>query len=150
LGSDNAFAGHFAMRYAKPAIELYRARFEAKGDVTDPYAMLAVTVVCGEDDEDARRMAAPLRLAIVRSRRGQRQPLASVEEALAYRFSPEEQAIADEFFHGAVIGSPETVRAGLLGLAADTGASELMLSGLLPDQHERIRSYERVANAMEL
>lgn len=148
LGLRYAFAGHFAMRNAKAAIDLYRSRFESTSDLAAPYAMLAVTVVCGEDDDDAMRMAAPIRLAIVRSRTGQRQPIASVEESLAYRFAPEEQAIADEFLHGAVIGGPDTVREGLLRLAAETGASEFMLSGLLPNQQERIRSYERVMAAM--
>ena len=40
------------------------------------------------------------------NRTGRRAPIASVEEALAYRFTPEEEAIADEFLRGAIIGGP--------------------------------------------
>jgi alkanesulfonate monooxygenase SsuD/methylene tetrahydromethanopterin reductase-like flavin-dependent oxidoreductase (luciferase family) len=107
--------------------------------------MLAVTVVCGEDDGQAERMAAPIRLAVVRNRTGRRAPIASVEEALAYSFSAEEQAIADDFLLGAIIGGPQRVVEGLERLAAETQADELMLSTLIGDRDDRRRSYERVA-----
>jgi hypothetical protein len=48
---------------------------------------LAVTVVCGRDDEEAARPAAPIRLAVVKNRTGRRAPIAGIEEALAYRFT---------------------------------------------------------------
>jgi alkanesulfonate monooxygenase SsuD/methylene tetrahydromethanopterin reductase-like flavin-dependent oxidoreductase (luciferase family) len=112
--------------------------------------MLAVTVVCGADDEQAERLAAPIRLAVVRNRTGRRAPIASIDEALAYRFTAEEQAIAEDFLLGAVIGGPERVMVGLAALARDTGADELMLSTLVPDRDQRLRSYERVASAADL
>jgi len=84
--------------------------------------VLAVTAVCGADDEDARRLAAPIRLAIVRSRTGRRAPIVSPDEALAYAFSPAEQAIADEFFTGAVICGPAAVADRLIATARETGA----------------------------
>jgi alkanesulfonate monooxygenase SsuD/methylene tetrahydromethanopterin reductase-like flavin-dependent oxidoreductase (luciferase family) len=110
--------------------------------------MLAVTCVCGEDDEDARRHAAPLRLAIVKNRTGKREPIASIEDALAYRFTPEEQAIADDFLLGAVIGGPAHVAPRLRELARDLGADELMLSTLVPSLEVRVASLERVAAAV--
>ena len=112
--------------------------------------MLAVTVVCGANDEEAERMAAPIRLAVVRNRTGRRAPIASVDEALAYRFAPEEEAIADEFLRGAIIGGPRRVLDGLASLARDAGADELMLSTLLPDREERLLSYERVSRVAGL
>ena len=72
----------------------------------------------------------------------------SIEEALAYQFSPEEQAIADEFFTGAVIGGPAKVAAGLVELARDTGADEIMLSSLLPSLAARSRSLQLIAGAL--
>jgi luciferase family oxidoreductase group 1 len=150
LGLRYAFAGHFAMRHAHAAIGLYRDRFMPSSDLAEPHAMLAVTVVCGEDDAHASRLAAPIRLAIARSRTGGRQPIASVEDALAHRFTPEEEAIADEFLQGAVIGGPDRVGDGLRQLVEDTGAAELMLSGLMPDQGERMRSLDRVAQVAGL
>ncbi len=150
LGLRYAFAGHFAMRNARAAIGWYRDQFKPSVGLQAPYAMLAVTVVCGPDDEQAERMAAPIRLAVVRNRTGRRAPIASVEEALAYRFTHEEEAIADDFLLGAVIGGPQRVLEGLTALARDTGADELMLSTLLPDRQERQESYQRVSAAAGL
>ena len=150
LGVRYAFAGHFAMRNANGAIAWYRDRFIPSPALEAPYAMLAVTVVCGADDEEAERMAAPIRLAVVRNRTGRRAPIASVEEALAYRFTPEEEAIAGEFLLGAIIGGPRRVIDGLDALARESGADELMLSTLLPDRDDRLGSYERVARAAGL
>jgi len=150
LGVRYAFAGHFAMRHARAAIAWYRDQFKPSAHLAQPYAALAVTVVCGEDERHAERIAAPIRLAVVRNRTGRRAPIADVEEALAYRFSLEEQAIADEFLMGAIIGGPERVVEGLERLAADTHADELMLSALIGDREERRRSFERVAAAAAL
>jgi luciferase family oxidoreductase group 1 len=150
LGVRYAFAGHFAMRNAVAAMTYYRDHFKPSPELDGPYAMLAVTVVCGRDDDEAERLAAPIRLAVVRNRTGRRAPIASVEEALAYRFSPDEEAIANDFLRGAVIGGPQRVLQGLSTLVRDTLADELMLSTLLPDREERRLSYERVSIAAGL
>jgi len=138
------------MRHARAAIAWYRDRFTPSAQLAEPYAALAVTVVCGEDDRHAEWIAAPIRLAVVRNRTGRRAPIADVEEALAYQFSAEEQAIADEFLMGAIIGGPARVVEELERLAADTTADELMLAGLIGDRDERRRSHERVALAARL
>ena len=150
LGERYAFAGHFAMRNATAAIAWYRDQFRPSGALEQPYAMLAVTVVCGATDEEAERLAAPIRLAVVRNRTGRRAPIAGIEEALAYRFTADEEAIADEFLRGAIIGGPQRVLDGLTTLARETGADELMLSTLVPDRTARMRSYERVSTVAGL
>jgi luciferase family oxidoreductase group 1 len=149
LGLPYAFAGHFAMRQAADAIAHYKRAFKPSPDQREPYAILAVTAVCGADDADAQRLAAPMRLAIVHTRTGKREPIASVETALAHRFTPEEQAIADEFLEGAVIGGPARTAAGLRALATRTGADEVMLSTLVADLPSRIASLERIAAAVQ-
>ena len=150
LGLRYAFAGHFAMRNAAAAIATYRRQFRPSAGLPSPHAMLAVTVVCGADDEEAARLAAPIRVAIVKNRTGRRAPIAGIEEALAYAFTPEERAIADEFLRGAIIGGPQRVSEGLTVLARDSGADELMVSTLVPDRDARLRSYERVSRVAGL
>ena len=150
LGMPYSFAGHFAMRHAHEALAHYRSRYEPSPHHPTPYAMLAVTAVCAETDEEAERMAVPLRVAIVKNRTGRRAPILSVEEALAYEMTPDERAIADEFFEGAVIGGPATVAAKLTALAREMAADELMLSTLVPDRDARARSLRLVATAMGL
>lgn len=149
LGVPYAFAGHFAMTGAKQAIAHYRENFEPSPNLAEPYAMLAVTTVCGVDDAEADRLAAPLRVAIVNSRTGRRMPIPSIEDALRTEFSPDEQAIADAFFAGAAIGGPARVAELLRAHARDCDASELMLSTLVPSLDARIASLERVMQAMQ-
>jgi len=148
LGVPYAFAGHFAMRHAVAALAHYRTRYEPSQQHPAPYAMLAVTAVCAETDEAAERLAAPLRVAIVKNRTGRRAPIVPIEEALAYKFTAEEQAIADEFFTGAVIGGPAKVAAGIQELARDTGADEIMVSALLPSLEDRTKSLTLIARAL--
>ena len=92
LGLRYAFAGHFAMRNARSALALYREQFRPSNGLVSPRAMLAVTVICGEDDAHANDLTIPLRLAVVRNRTGTRAPLPSIEEAKAYRFTADELA----------------------------------------------------------
>ena len=148
LGVPYAFAGHFAMRHAHDAIAHYRRSFRPSAALAEPYAMLAVTAVCGSDDDHARHLAGPIRVAIVKNRTGRRGPIVSPEEALAYQFSDDEQAIADEFLLGAVIGGPAHVAERLLATARDAGAQELMLSTLVPDLAERQASLERISQVL--
>ena len=148
LGVPYAFAGHFAMRHAREAIAHYQRNFRPSAMLAEPYAMLAVTAVCGSDDDHARHLAGPIRVAIVKNRTGRRGPIVSPEEALTYQFSDDEQAIADEFLLGAVIGGPAHVAERLLATARDAGAQELMLSTLVPDLAERQASLERISQVL--
>jgi len=148
LGLPYAFAGHFAMRQARDAIAHYRKHFEPSERLEAPYAICAVTVICGRNDDDARRLAAPVRVAVAHTRTGKRAPIPSIEEALVYPFTPEERAIADDFLAGAVIGSPEHVRDRLLALANELHADEIMLSSIVPTFDARRRSLEMIAAVM--
>lgn len=148
LGLPYAFAGHFAMRHARDAIAHYREQFEPSERLDKPYAICAVTVICGRDAEEAHRLAAPVRVAIVNTRTGKRAPIPSIEEALIHSFTPQERAIADEFLAGAIIGGPEHVREHLVSLINDLGADELMLSSIVPTFAARQKSLEMIAQVM--
>jgi luciferase family oxidoreductase group 1 len=151
LGVGFAFAGHFSMSEAKGAVSQYRSRFVPRGDPpAPPRLMMAVTVICGETDEHARDLAAPLRVVYARLASGRRGLIPSVEEAKDYRFTSDELAVIERFAEGAIVGSPATVRAGLERLVARTSADELMISTLVPGVHERIASYERLADVWGL
>jgi luciferase family oxidoreductase group 1 len=148
LGVPYAFAGHFAMRSAKDAIALYKSRFEPSKRLAKPYAMCAVTTVCGADDEDAQRLVAPMKVAVVNTRTGKRAPICTIDEALARKFTPDEQAIIDEFMTGAIIGGASLCADRLPALAKELGADELMLSTLVPGLDARTQLLERIARVM--
>ncbi|EYF03719.1 LLM class flavin-dependent oxidoreductase [Chondromyces apiculatus] len=149
-GLPYAFAGHFSMAEAKSAIALYRERFRPSKTLAAPQVMLAVTVICADTDARANELAAPHRVAIARLTRGRPTPFPSIEEALAYRFTPEEQATIDRFSLGSILGTPARVREGLLRLAEETTADELMISTMISPIEERIASYERIASLFDL
>src|SRR5262249_12575903 len=139
----------FAMQQARDAIAHYRKHFVPSPRLAAPYAMCAVTVICGDSDEEARRLTAPVRVAIVNSRTGKRAPIPSVEDALAHPLTPQEQAIADEFLAGAVIGDADRVRARLPALAKEIAADELMVASLVPSFEARRRSLEVIGALLQ-
>ena len=148
LGLPYSFAHHFSARNTLPAIELYRSRFTPSRYLERPRVMVAVGVVCAETDQRARWLAGPSRLAFARLRSGNPGRFPTPEEAEAHEFTPDEDAVVRSVAKGHLFGSPETVRTGLEKLATDTGADELIISTMVHDRDDRLRSYELVAEAM--
>jgi luciferase family oxidoreductase group 1 len=146
LGLPFAFAHHFSPENTLPALQLYREAFRPSAVLDSPYAMLGVAVVCADTDERARWIAAPGALAFVRLRAGRPGPFPSPEEAAAHVFTAREEAIVQTRTASQVVGGPDTVRASLERLLAATGAQELMLTTMVHDHADRVRSYELVAS----
>jgi alkanesulfonate monooxygenase SsuD/methylene tetrahydromethanopterin reductase-like flavin-dependent oxidoreductase (luciferase family) len=65
----------------------------------------------------------------------------------AARLHPQERAAIDDFLAAAVIGGPDTVRAGLAALAQATDADEFMLVCDVFDPALRLRSLDIAAAA---
>jgi len=148
LGLPFAFAHHFSPANTLPALELYRSSFRPSGDLPQPYAMVAVSVIAADTDDDARRLAAPGGLAFLRLRSGRPGLFPSPEEAAAHPYTPMERAAVEERFSSQVIGGPETVRAQLGELLANTAGDELMITTMVHDHADRLRSYELVAEVL--
>ena len=145
LGLPFSFAHHFSAENTLPALELYRARFRPSEVLSEPYAMVAVMVLCAETDEEAERLAAPAGLSFIRRRTGQRGQLPSIENALRYPYSDAEQAAIRERNGAQAVGGPATVRERLEALLEQTGADELMLTTTAFDQRDRLHSFELLA-----
>ncbi len=146
LGLPFAFAHHFSSENTLPALELYRSSFRPSAGRERPYAMIAAAVICAESDEQARELAAPSGLAMLRLRRGEPGTWPSPEETAAYRYSSLDREIIRSATSSYVVGGPETVRAGLDQLLAATQVDELMITTNVHNQTERLRSYERIAD----
>jgi luciferase family oxidoreductase group 1 len=150
LGLPYSFAHHFASGNTLAAAQAYRESFRAGGEIEEPYLMLGVAVVCGEDDKHAQWLASPGRLSFVRLRSGHPGRFPSPEEAAAHEFTPFEEALLNERVGSQIVGGPETVRAGLAELVERTGANELMITTMAYAHEDRVRSYELVAEATGL
>ena len=145
-----SFAHHFMPRNTDAALELYRTSFRPSEHLAEPYAMVAVAAICAEDDERARYLAGPARLSMARLRAGRPTRFPTPEEAAAHEFNSAEEQSISALSGSAVIGGPETVRAKLDALAERTAADELMITTMVHDHADRIRSYELIAELYEL
>ncbi|KXK58846.1 alkanal monooxygenase [Micromonospora rosaria] len=145
LGLPFSFAHHFSAQHTLPALALYRQHFRPSRWLAEPYAMVAVNAVCAETDERAEWLAGPSALSFLRLRSGRPEPLVSPDEAAAYPYTEVEREFVLSRREGQALGSPETVRRQLTELLARTGADELMLTTLVYDVTDRVRSYELIA-----
>ncbi|WP_446210586.1 LLM class flavin-dependent oxidoreductase [Micromonospora sp. IBSANI012] len=145
LGLPFSFAHHFSAQNTLPALQLYRQNFRPSRWLEQPYAMVAVNVVCAETDERAEWLAGPSALSFLKLRSGRPEPLATPEEAAAYPYNEFERDFVRQRRDGQAMGSPETVRRQLGDLLARTGADELMITTMVYDVADRVRSFELVA-----
>ncbi len=145
LGLPFSFAHHFSAANTVPALALYRENFRPSQWLQRPYAMVAVSAICADTDERARWLSGPAALSFLQLRAGAPQALASAAEAAAYPYTPLERHIIAERLAGQAIGSPDTVGRQLASLIERTGADELMLTALVYDVEDRIRSLELIA-----
>lgn len=149
LGLPFTFAHHFHPHLTEPALDLYRALFTPSELLDAPRTIVAAGVLVGDDDDDARRLALPGGVAMLRLRQGRPAPIPTPEEAdaIAARLGPSERAVVDEAIGRQVIGSPATVARELRELMERTRADELMITSNAVDGRTRLRTLEEVATA---
>jgi luciferase family oxidoreductase group 1 len=149
LGLGYAFASHFSPTLPEPALRAYRESFQPSAEFPEPHAILGLAVVCADTDERADYLASSLDLSWVYLQSGRLGPLPSPEEALAYLYTPLERATVRQRRELLVVGTPEKVRAQIERIVAETAADEVMVTSLIHDHAERLRSYELLAGAFQ-
>ncbi len=145
LGLPYAFASHFAPQQLNAACEIYRARFKPSRQLEKPHVMLGVNVIAAETDAEAQLLATSLQQAFVNLRRGRPGQLPPPVEGYEQKMSLMERAGLEQLLSCSVVGSPDTVKRGLIDFAARTGADELMVTALVFDHAARLRSFEITA-----
>ena len=148
-GLGFAFAGQINPSEAIPMLRLYRERFKPSPERAEPYAILGHNAICAETVAEARRLAAPSRVAFRRLRQGTPSPLPAVEDAVA-EDRPQRPAEGGVENLRIVVGDPAYVRETFDELLSRSGADELMLMGSTHGFEDRVRSYELIAGAFEL
>ncbi|QFZ17083.1 LLM class flavin-dependent oxidoreductase [Saccharothrix syringae] len=145
LGLPFAFAHHFSAENTLPALALYRERFRPSARLAEPYAVVCASVVIADTDERAKYIAMPSALSFLNLRKGQPGRMPTNEEAAAYPFTDLERLLVEDRLAAQVVGSPTTALAQLERLLADTAADELMVTTMVAEQADRLRSYEILA-----
>jgi len=147
LGLPFAFASHFAPQQMMEALAIYRREFRPSETLHKPHAMLGLTVVAAETDDEARYLSTSLQQAVVNLRSGTPRAVQPPKRGYEETLTAHDRVLIDGFFSRAVVGSPATVRKRIAEFIATTGADELMITSQLYDHAARLRSFEIVAEA---
>jgi luciferase family oxidoreductase group 1 len=142
LGLPYAFASHFAPDSLVAALLAYRTGFRPSKQLSKPYVMPGVNIVAAATDGEARRLFTTAQQGftnLIRGRPGPTQP--PIDDIEAY-WTPQEKLQVSHMLTYSIVGSPDTVRAGLLRFMALTNADELMVAPLIYDHQARLKSYE--------
>ncbi|MGZ4683545.1 MAG: LLM class flavin-dependent oxidoreductase [Acidimicrobiales bacterium] len=145
LGLPYAFASHFAPDALLAALQTYRADFQPSDALDQPYAMIGVNVTAADTDAEARRLFTTVQQGFTNLRRGTPGPYPPPIDDIDDYWTPSERVQASHMLTHSIVGSPETVRAGLERITQLTGADELMVVSAIYDHDQRVRSYEILA-----
>lgn len=147
-GLPYAFASHFAPRLLLQAIDLYRRLFKPSAQCAKPYVAIGVPLIAAPTDEEAQFLASSTWIRVLGILKGERRKLAPPVEGFIEQLAPQERAAVSEFLAAAVVGGPQTVRAGFAALQEATRADELMLVCDVHDPALRLRSLDIAAAAI--
>jgi len=150
LGVGFAFAHHFASPNTMRALEAYRSTFRPGRFSEQPRSMIVVPVICAETSAEAERLALPSAVSFVKLRQGHPTPLPSPDDAAAYEFSPMERELLRQWEAPLIKGTPDEVCTQLTALIERTRVDEVMVTTMVHDHGDRMRSYELLAEAWGL
>lgn len=149
LGLRFAFASHFAPAQMEQAIEIYRTQFRPAEQLQKPYVMLGFNVFAADTDAEAQLLATSMQQSFTNLRRGRPTQLPPPVADYVSTLTPHEKAQLEQILSCSAVGSADTVRKGLTGFIARTGADELMINCQIFDHKARVHSYEIVAAVRE-
>ncbi|HEX7150764.1 MAG TPA: LLM class flavin-dependent oxidoreductase [Thermoanaerobaculia bacterium] len=142
VGLPYAFADFINDRGAAIAQE-YRRTFITSAHGETPYVIVAVWALAADSDEEAQRLASSARMMFALLHTGRFLPVPSPETAL--EFLANEPDVLPR--RRSIVGTKETVRAGIEAVAEEYSADEVMIVTITHDHAARRRSYELIAEA---
>jgi len=148
LGLPFAFASHFAPELLMQALQTYRAGFRPSKALARPCAMAAINVFAAETDAEAVRLSTSMQqafAAVVTGKPGKVKP--PVDDITAV-LDARQLAAVQSRLTWAAIGARGTVRDKLADFISRTGVDEVMVTGMVFDIGDRIRSLEITAEAV--
>lgn len=153
LGLPLACSAFHKPENAPGAWKVYHENFRPSrfaAGVDRPASLLAVRLVIGETQEEAERLAMPMRTLFKLRRKDNvmLDKMPTPEEAIEIMGGvlPAEDAIWPAY----VVGSPDRVKSALQRMAEITGAEEIMVQDVLHDADLRLRNYELLARTFDL
>ena len=155
LGLPYAFAHFITPEETSVALEYYRSNFQPSKHLAQPRAIVALGVICADTDTEAKRLYTSTQLHIRRIRlQGKRLPVPTPDQAIAelgnFAFGADSVVRGNGEWPRYVVGAPEQVRDELERMASNLNVEELMIIAVLHDYQARLRSYQLIAEALNI
>ncbi|MVP02439.1 LLM class flavin-dependent oxidoreductase [Paenibacillus lutrae] len=128
------------------ALQAYRSNFnDAFG--TEPQAILGVSVIAAESDEEAQRLAGDHKLVKIHLESGRTITVSNLEHAQEFGSQSKEKFTIEVKEPQVTKGSIEKVKKELLELQRATGVDEFIVITAVEDFNRRLRSFELLKEA---
>jgi luciferase family oxidoreductase group 1 len=155
LGLPYAFAHFITPEETPAALENYRSNFQRSKHLGQPRAIVALGVICADTEAEAKRLYTSTQLHIRRIRlQGKRLPVPTPDHAIAelgnLAFGADSVVRGGGEWPRYVVGAPEQVRDDLQRMAEKLHVEEMMIIAVLHDYQARQRSYQLVAEALDI
>jgi luciferase family oxidoreductase group 1 len=150
LGCGYSFAQFISGQDGAGLMRQYRDRFIPSPRRPAPAASVGLGVICAETQDEAQRLSASMEAWGRRIMRGRDRGIPSPQEALDEMGGSWTPPRLGDDAARMIAGDPDQVRDELRRVAARYGVDELMIVTVTHDWAARVRSYELIAQAMEL
>lgn len=149
LGLPYMFADFIVPRGA-PVAERYLREFRPSGTLSEPRPAVAVSAIVADSEEEARRLSASVRWAMMLLQSGRLAAVPPPDEALALLEEHTGSADAAPSGRRYIVGTAEQAKAEIEAVAREYGAGEVLVVTITHDHAARRRSYELLAEAFGL
>ncbi|GMK45030.1 hypothetical protein PghCCS26_21580 [Paenibacillus glycanilyticus] len=151
LGTNYAFAQFFGTPGGETAMKHYHENFEPSVLYDKPHSMIAVLAICADTEEEANELALSTDLFFLLLENGIDQlSFPSVKTAYDYPYMESDLYRINRARERRVIGTPEQVKAGILKMAEQYQADEVLVMSSIHNFEARKKSYRLIAEAFEL
>ncbi|WP_042166259.1 LLM class flavin-dependent oxidoreductase [Paenibacillus gorillae] len=151
LGTAFAFAQFFGTPGGETAMKHYQEHFQPSPSNDRPKSMVAALAICADTEEEANQLALSTDLFFLLLENGVDQHgFPSVQTALDYPYTENDLYRINRARERRIIGTPDQVKAGLLRLAEQYQADEVLVMSSIHNFEARVKSYRLLAEAFGL
>lgn len=138
-----AFAHFMTDKDGPKIIDTYRKKKREQEEGSEPYAIVAISVICAETTEEAEDLALSQFLWSIRQdQQAENMRIPEVAEAKQYEFTKENLEKIEKMREKMIIGNSDEVKTALTELDKKYQADEYMVVTIVHDPVAKIKSYE--------
>lgn len=147
-GLPYAFGQFMSDRNGEAIIQEYIDCFQPGKTSQMPQTIVTISVICAETTVKAEEIAMSTLIWGLQKGKGEGQFVPSIQEALAYKLTQEEQIYLEKMKRKMIIGNPQEVKKALQALQANNKADEIMIVTITHSPMDRIHSYQLIAEVV--